>query len=430
MRFDDLDIGALKLPTGRRIRTYSSARATGLTLVLKRGSDRRIRREFHLRYTRPDGTGRTSVLLGTWPDIDADRAVELAGEQRALLKRGIDPATQTRAVRARARQQQMLLGQAVEARYRVTAVAAEWLAEVEEHRRAGTVTKYRQAVSLYLVPEFGGTDIRFFDRAAFERLVRILGKRSRAAAMNLMATTRAMLSWAVEHDRITANPLAGRRTVLEDIRVAPRERTLSSAELHRFVTELDAQPISRDAQVLLRLQLLTGARIGELAGLTWAEVDIRGRVAQVPAARSKAKRDIEVLLSDAARRLLLEWRRETLELGRLRVFREGLDTRAAVDEVRRLQPWLAFASHDIRRTVRTQLQRLGCPLEIRSLISNHSAPAGVAKHYDHAKVRRGQLQWLERWAESLATVAEDPQALEDELDAGDDALLEEFADVL
>lgn len=399
-------------------------------MLIKRTASRHVRREFHLRYTRPDGTGRTSVMLGTWPDIDADRAIELAEGHRDMLSRGVDPVSQTRAVRARARQQQMLVGQAVEARYRIAGVAAEWLSEVEQHRRPATVTKYRQAVTLYLIPEIGGTDIRYFDRPAFEGLVRTLGKRSRAAATNLMATARAMMSWAVEHDRITANPLAGRRTLLDDIRVAPRERVLSSMELHRFVTELEQQPITRDVQVLLRLQLLTGVRVGELAGLLWSEVDVRGRVARVPAERTKAKRAVEIVLSDAARRLLLEWRRETMELGRVRVFRDGLDTRQAVDEVRRLQTWIAFASHDIRRTVRTQLQRLGCPLEIRSLISNHSAPAGVAKHYDHGKGRREQLQWLERWAESLATVAEDPHALDDDIDAGDDALLQEFADVI
>lgn len=430
MRFDGQDIGALKIPTGRKKQSFTTVRAKGLTLLLKRGSDRRIRREFHLRYTRPDSTGRSSVMLGTWPEIDSDRAVELAEGHHQYLRRGIDPAAQTRAMRARARQQQFLAGQSVDDRWRLSAVAAEWLAEVEQHRRPGTVTKYRQAVNLYLVHDLGGTDIRAFDRAAFESRVRTLAKRSRAAAHNLVATARAMLSWAVEHGRIPANPLAGRRTLLAELRVAPRTRVLSSEEIHRFVNELNAQPVSRDLQVLLRLQLLTGARIGELAGASWTEVDIRSRVIRVPADRTKAKRAIEVVLSDAARRLLLEWRRETLELNRPRVFMEGLDTRQAVTEVRRLQEWLPFASHDVRRTVRTQLQRLGCPLEIQSLISNHAAPVGVAGHYDHGKVLREQLHWLERWAAALEDVRLDPCALDDDLDVGDDALLKEFSDVL
>jgi integrase len=429
MRFDDLDIGALKLPTAKRSVTFTTEQCPGLTFQLKRGRDRRIRREFHLRYTRPDGT-RSSKKVGEYPAIDATQAIAAGLELRALVARGVDPAMQARATRTKARQTQMLVGQALDARYRLTSVAAEWLGELEQHRRPATVTKYRQAITLYLIPEFGGTDIRLFERARFEQYVRTLGQRSKAAANNLFATTRAMMSWAVEHDRIPANSLAGRRALLEDIRLQPRKRVLSSAELHKFVTELEQQPIGRDVRVLLRLQLLSGARIGELAGLLWAEVDVRGRVLKVPASRTKAKRDIEIVLSDAARRLLLEWRRETLELGLLRVFRDHLDTRQAVEEIRKLQDWIAFGTHDLRRTVRSQLQRLGCPLEVRSLISNHNTPVGVAKHYDHSKTRREQLQWLESWSAALVAVAEDPTALEDELTAADDALLAEFADVL
>jgi integrase len=430
MRFDDLDIETLRIPTGRQKQSYTSARVKGLMLLLIRGSDRRIRREFHLRYTRPGGGGRTSLFLGLWPDIDADQAVELAKENRALIRRGIDPVAQSRLIRTKAHRDQFLSGQAVDERFRLSAITAEFLAEAEQTRNPRTLAKYRQAFVHYLLPEHGGCDVRYFDRATFEQHVRVLGRRSRAAARNLFAVTRLLFNWAVEHDRIHANPLAGRRTLLHEIELRPRDRVLSSEELHRFVNELDDQPISGDAKVLLRLQLLVGTRAGELAGLLWSEVDFRARVARLPAERMKSKRDAEVVLSDAARRLLLEWRRETLPLGRSRVFVEGLDIHALVREVRRLREWIAFSSHDLRRTVRSQLQRLGCPLEIRSLISNHTPPSGVARHYDHAKVRREQLRWLEHWAAALATVAEDPQALTDELERADDALLAEFADVL
>ena len=61
-----------------------------------------------------------------------------------------------------------------------------------------------------------------------------------------------------------------------------------------------------------------------------------------------------------------------------------------------------WTSHDLRRTTRTGLARLGCPYEIGESILGHRLP-GVAGVYNvYADEMRN---WLDRWAEHVAGIA-------------------------
>lgn len=57
----------------------------------------------------------------------------------------------------------------------------------------------------------------------------------------------------------------------------------------------------------------------------------------------------------------------------------------------------AWTPHDLRRTVRTGLSRLGCPNEVAEAILGHSR-SGIEGTYDLHKYEKECAQWLQVWS--------------------------------
>src|SRR5262249_30282934 len=148
----------------------------------------------------------------------------------------------------------------------------------------------------------------------------------------------------------------------------PRSRVLDDREL-ALVWRACEGPEASYYSSFIRLLVLTGVRRSELGRATWLETDelATGRWT-IPAGRTKTEQAPTVSLAPAAiaiLRALLDGRRSLprgtdLVLGaRLHYVRlkQQLDTRiAALNGGEPLAPWRL---HDLRRTFRTGLSRLG-----------------------------------------------------------------------
>ena len=116
---------------------------------------------------------------------------------------------------------------------------------------------------------------------------------------------------------------------------------------------------------ILRLELLTGARCGEISGLSAEEINQNEWIWTLPAVRSKNKRPRVTPLVGAVRRII-EARLSIVQQGPL--FRG--ETGAALSSshighhlLTRLDklPIEKFTTHDLRRTVATQLTEMAIP---------------------------------------------------------------------
>ena len=56
--------------------------------------------------------------------------------------------------------------------------------------------------------------------------------------------------------------------------------------------------------------------------------------------------------------------------------------------------------HDLRRTVRTGLSRLGCPAEVAEAVLGHSKK-GIQGTYDLHTYEKECAEWLQKWADHL-----------------------------
>ena len=96
-----------------------------------------------------------------------------------------------------------------------------------------------------------------------------------------------MFRWALSQDIVEADPTAGLKAFDPG---TPRDRVLTIAEIGVLWRWLDNGDLPQNAVDILKLQLATGARVGEISGLHSAEIDLEQSIWTLPAARSKNKR--------------------------------------------------------------------------------------------------------------------------------------------
>jgi integrase len=110
-----------------------------------------------------------------------------------------------------------------------------------------------------------------------------------------------MFRWALSQDIVEADPTAG----LEAYdRGTPRDRVLTVDELETLWRWFDSGSLSPDAADILRLELLIGARCGEIGGLRAEEIDRDKWLWTLPPTRSKNGRQRMTPIVGAAREII------------------------------------------------------------------------------------------------------------------------------
>lgn len=221
---------------------------------------------------------------------------------------------------------------------------------------------------------------------------------SEPRARKLFGVLSKLFAWLIRDRRVTANPCA---SVARPELPQARDRVLSNAEIARFwkATEALGDPFAG----LLRLLLLTGCRLNEVAGMRHSEIGQGGTHWLIPGERTKNHRPHVVPLSPLARDLLAGAKR--IE-GCPFVFSTTGSSpvsgwtkiKARVDAA--MKPVTPWVFHDLRRTAATGMAEIGIAPHIVEAVLNHvsGARAGVAGTYNRAAYMPEKKAALERWA--------------------------------
>ncbi len=191
-----------------------------------------------------------------------------------------------------------------------------------------------------------------------------------------------------------------------------RKRTVASykpttAELRGYVRGLSKISMGE----LLRLQLLTCARIGEVCGLPWSELDLEAAEWNLPGSRTKNGDAHKVLLSTQAVELLntLKARQDNdpspFVFPQLRSRKHPVGTTAAQhalsDNRKQLKVSDGFTTHSIRHACLSWIAENGGTKDVRDRISNHRPPRSADAVYTQAKLNQPAREWLQKWADHL-----------------------------
>jgi integrase len=163
---------------------------------------------------------------------------------------------------------------------------------------------------------------------------------------------------------------------------------------------------------LVRLLILTGQRRGEIAGLTWAEVDLDKRLISLPRERVKNDHAHEIPLSPQAVDLIEALPRNSdryvlsLRGGPIGGFGK---LKARLDKLCGVTDWVL---HDTRRSAASGMARLGVGLPVIEKVLNHvsgsfAGVVGIYQRHDFAGEKR---RALETWGAHVAGIVSDKPA--------------------
>jgi integrase len=225
----------------------------------------------------------------------------------------------------------------------------------------------------------------------------------------------AMFRWALSQDIVETDPTAGLDAY---DRGTPRERVLTVEEIEALWEWLESDALSTEAADILKLELLIGARCGEISGLRAEEIDRQKWIWTLPPSRSKNGRQRVTPIVGLAREML-EHRLSAVEKGPLFVIENGsvvtsahighyLLTRGAT------LPIAKFTSHDLRRTFATMLVEMGVALDLVAAIVGHESGGKdtrtLVRHYVRSDLLERKTHALKMWDARLRTIVTGAEA--------------------
>lgn len=256
--------------------------------------------------------------------------------------------------------------------------------------RPRTAAGYREAAERYL-NSWLDLPLRAITRQMVEdRLLRIAkdiaseGAHSgHATANSVMRGLRAIYNFAADRADPT-NPMPQNPVRLKKVwfNVERRTRVVGASELARFYQGVTAlpSPVARD---FLLLMLFTGFRRGEAASLRWEHVDFPGCVIRLPASSTKAKRKLDLPMTDFIRDMLVARR----AIGNATWVFPSVSRSGHIEEPKFPLEQIAEATgirvsaHDLRRTYITVAELTDISAIALKALVNHSLGQDVTEGY-------------------------------------------------
>jgi integrase len=386
-RWTDEKVKALKLPAGKTERR--TLVEPGLYLFLRKRVSGDVAKQWQYR-AQVDGVRRW-LSLGAYPAVGLAKAKsELAlhqAVQEAAKKGEADhPALAARSTR-KAKKAQPTVNEAFET----------WIAD----KRLGSSRKQGKPVrqrTIDVLTENFNADIR--GRIGDAKLATITPEALRScidaarrrgspgAAAHVYRTLRGLVNFGVRRGYVDADPM---RSIENPKPYRPQPVIAANdAELAALLKSLDNSQLWESTKLAIEFQLLTGVRPAEARLSTWREFDLSRAVWSISAERVKSDRAFRVHLSGPALQILkrakaISSRSEFVFPGanggameKMAIARalSRLAKRADDPNAKHLRP------HDLRRTFRTMLSRLGIQPHVAELCMNHQETETMRRVYD------------------------------------------------
>ena len=323
------------------------------------------------------------VSLGKYPDFSLKAARDKTNEYRRLVALGVDPRSEKN---EKIKKEQMTVGLMVE----------EFIEKYAKPKNSS----WKQAESnlrLYLISALGKKPIHEVTRPDIHQILDdLVGRGKHTAANRALAHTRKFFGWLVERGYLDYSPAAYIKPRYQELQ---REKVLTDDELRAIWIASEA--MSGPYSAWIKLLLLCGQRRLETASLRRSQIidncwhlsgaDTKNKQLHITPLSKQAMALVERLLKQDGEFLIKTGRTGDKPVN-------GFSkAKAQLDRLSGVQDW---KFHDIRRTVATNLSKLGVDRFLLQRIVNHT-DSGVTAIYDRYSYLEEKREALQRWADRL-----------------------------
>ena len=295
------------------------------------------------------------------------------------------------------------------------AAAEQFLAASKRKNRPRTYAEYARLLERYF--PFGTTRLSEISKNDIARKLDRL-KSTPSQQNHALVCAKVFFHWALTSGYLDHDPTAG----FSSAKMVSRARVVSDDELRSIwlacspdrITlgdSSDGNHAARPVQsatfcTMVKLLILTGARRGEINGLTGSMVDFETKTITLPPTLTKNKREHRFPFGPTAERLLRVHHRAGLLFparGTDRPFSGWSKSKADFDRACPIDPWTL---HDLRRTFATRLAAQGVPIHVTEKLLNHvtGTISGVAAIYNRHAYMDEMRQAIEAYEARLATI--------------------------
>jgi integrase len=373
------------------------------------------------RYQSPGVDRMRQIKIGQWPAMPAAAAAARWQELRVLRESGVDPAQEKKAKQEAAKVKVYTVADAVD-----DYITGHLDVNRQQAGAKAVAARLRAATaSLTKTPAASVTRRIAWDLIAGLADTPVLAKSVRA---ELGGAWDLALDAGKLHDdvpnwwrQIMAGKLRSKGAVRDGKHKGTAKRVLSDLELATLLT-VDLQRFSQQVQDFLTIQLWTCTRGAEIVQMRRDQItqEADGWWWTVPKAATKGRNragaaDLRVPLVGRAlavvQRLGGDWlfqsvsragvvgpQKQTYMQVKVNYLQPYCKSRA--DHVRERLSVTHWSPHDLRRTGRTALAKLGCPTDVGESILGHIRP-GVQGIYNLHEYDAERRHWLGLWADRL-----------------------------
>jgi len=382
------------------------------------------------------------VLLGHYPDCSLADARIAYNDAYKLVKKGIDPRDQKKAVAEEKAKAVRDAAQEAEAaataathleKYTFDTLVADGVPEnfvpttVEQLAGVWFVNYSKEnhserwqgsaasCIKLHILPNIGQMEIATVRHKHAVTLIQKIASTVPGSARNTMKFARQMFKYACRQEWAEIQPFI---EITESVpKIAPKadERHLDDDEVVKAWDEISKSASSREIKRALKLILVTAQRPGEVAQMHRDQ--IKGKWWTIPAeVAGKNEREHRVYLTDTALKLIGDVKGYIFPSGRgkrghvsqnalSQAINRGYLSNEVVKVVgnrkikARKEPYFGmkpWSPHDLRRTARTNMARVGVLDEVGEEVVNHIKP-GVVGVYNKYRYDNEKKDALIKW---------------------------------
>jgi integrase len=386
----------LSLPEGKNEHFEWDPSLPGFGVRLRRNSKGGVSKHWVIQYR--IGSQQRRESLGDIRKITLEAARKIARQRFAQVELNIDPVAERKQAHAKAAAAILTL-----------AIAAD---RYLDDRQAVIRPNTFKALQRYFAVHWKSLRNRRIDEISradiAARLQEITKAHGRIAAARARDYLIAFFNWSLREGIYSGGGNPAALTNDPGAGIPSRDRVLPDHEIG--VIWRACKEENNDFSRVVQMLLLTGCRREEIARLRWTEINLDTGVLTISGERTKNRRTLELTLPSLAMEILRSQVRRAdhdyvfggrAGFGGYSYYTMALKTRIAENEGA-LAEWRL---HDLRRTFRSGLARIGVPPHVAELCVNH-VKGGVEAIYNKYRYEREIKNALAMWADHVAAIVE------------------------